>query len=684
MTDLLERRGYGQPRATVERPAGRSGDPLVAWAMLVLLGLAGFAAAATGMVWLGWWHPAAAALAGAAVTAAGALAALRVARIRTARVSTWLRPDRVVHAGVLAAGGAAWLIAVAGTDPGQVDGFGLLAIVHPAWFVALLLAVAGFVAALARPLPGRGLLVGGYLVLLVLILHGTTPLLLDQPQYAWTYKHVGVVELLLTGGGLTDSSDLYQQWPGLFAAAAGLSDLSGLAPLTLARWSPVFFNLAGLLVLLAIGRTLSSDPRVAYLTGFVFLSINWVEEDYLSPQAFAFLLSLGVLLVVLRWLRAVPPGRRGWRARLTAGRPSAPAVPPGTRVAALAALVLLFTVLTATHQLSPYLVVGQVAVLALAGLVRPRWTPLLLAAIAVGYLLPRFGLVSGSFDLFESLNFFSNAAGNADGWGSAGQAVSATVVRTLALSVWALAGLAVWRARHRLGSVLAPALLAAVPFGLVFAQSYGGEAIYRVFLFSAPWCAYLIADLLLRSRWWPRPGGGWTLRRGAVWAAVVLALAGAALGTAQGRHGQLVVDQQSTAEVAAARYLYQHAQPGATIALATPNFPSRLAANYDRFNRTVPVGEPDLVKGAEMRDDQLDIRYLPAIENYLLSFDGTTSYLVVSDGMRAQAEYFGYLPDGSLDTLARTLDSASGWSVFYRNSDVVIFQFDLPGQRSGA
>jgi hypothetical protein len=89
----------------------------------------------------------------------------------------------------------------------------------------------------------------------------------------------------------------------------------------------------------------------------------------------------------------------------------------------------------------------------------------------------------------------------------------------------------------------------------------------------------------------------------------------------------------------------------------------------------VPVGEPDLVKGAELRDAQLDRRYVPGIEDYLRSFHGTTSYLVVSDGMRAQAEYFGYLPDGSLDALEEALAAAPGWSVFYRNDEVAIYQY---------
>jgi hypothetical protein len=653
----------------------RWSEPAVAWALVVLVSLAGFAAATTALAWAGWWQPRPVALAGALAVVASCLAALARSVPGPSLRRSWRRPGpaTVGHLAVLATGAGLWLAAVAGTDVARVGELGLLATVHPAFFAALLLCAAGFVAALRRPGGGRGLLLGGYLVLLVLILHGTTPLLLDNPEYAWTYKHLGVAELLRDQGGLTDSGDIYQQWPSLFAAVAGLSDLAGVTPLGLARWAPVFFSLAGALVVLAIGRTLSRNRRVAYLAAFLFLCLNWIEEDYLSPQAFAYLLGLGVLLVALRWLRRPPEvrhGRPGWLARLHAGSLRAPAVPPPVRMVALAVVVGLFAVLTASHQLSPYLLVGQLAVLVALRLIRPWWLVPVLAGIAVAYLLPRFGMVSGSFHVFESLDFFGNAAGNAESWGSTGQAFSAVVVRTLALAVWTVAGFAVWRSRHRLGAVLVPAVLAGTPFVLLAAQSYGGEAIYRVFLFSVPWCAYLIADLVVRAK---LPTG--QIRQALVWAVAVLALAGGALATVQGRHGQLMVDEQTTSELAAARYLYGNATPGATIALATPDFPSRLAGNYDQFNRSVPVGEPDLVKGAELRDAQLDRRYVPGIEDYLRSFHGTTSYLVVSDGMRAQAEYFGYLPDGSLDALEEALAAAPGWSVFYRNDEVAIYQY---------
>jgi hypothetical protein len=598
------------------------------------------------------------------------------------------RPRRIAYGlgdlVVMAAATALWIVALHRTHIRDVGAYGLLATISPLYFVALVLIVAGFLAEIARG-ARRGWVPVAYTVLLILLLHATTPALLAEPEYPWTYKHIGVIELFLQHGRVLDSGDLYQEWPAFFVTGAWLSKLSGVAPLDYATWAPVVFNLTGSLILLAIARTLTTDRRVAYLTVFLFQCINWIEEDYLSPQGFAFVLTLGVILVVLRWLRpALAPaaGRsRISRARawLVRGVPPAPSMSRPARAGALLLFAALVAVVTASHQLSPYMIVFDLLVLVLVGLVTPWWTVLVALVIPIGYLVPRWHLVSADFKVFESIDILHNASGNAAGWGSDGQAFSALVVRTLAIVAWllVLVRLLLAARRNRFGTVIRPALLTFAPFALLFAQSYGGEAIYRVFLFSAPWCGYLLADLVVRAgqrleaRPRTRTGGG----RLALFTVAVLVTTLAALASVQGRHGQLEVDQQSTASVRAAEYLYAHGQPGATIVLAAQDFPSRLAADYPEFNRTVPVGDPDLVTGAGLQHVRLTSAYLPRIENFARSFDGTTVYLVVSNEMRDYARYFGYLPDGSLDDLQRTLDTAPGWSVFYRNSDATIYQY---------
>lgn len=642
-------------------------DPVV----LLILTLGVFVGSSALAAWTAWWHPAGVALLTALVAAGGGALWVWQRRPRPRRGdfrADRVRPGLLAHAATLAVALAAWLVSLAHTDVTRVGQFGLLATLPPLFLVAVVVTLAGFVVEVRRPGAPRRIVLAAYLGLAILLVHATTPLLLEEPQYAWTYKHLGVIEYVLAHGHVTGGPDIYQQWPAFFTAVAVLVDLLGVSTVAVAPWAPVVFTVLSGTLVGAIARTLGGDVRTVWSAVLAFVGITWVGQDYLAPQGLAFVLSLGIFSVVLRHLRPGVGTRR-------------------SRAAAIALVAGTTAVLSATHQLSPYLVAAVVASFVVARVVRPWWVALVVGAIPVLYLLPRYGFVAGSFNLLDGFNLFANAAGNGGTWGSTGQAVSAIVVRTLSLAVWAGAAWAVWRSgrQWRTPEVLVPALGAVVPFGLVLAQSYGGEAIYRVFLFSAPWCA-----LLLVGRWGPlaprplagrprtdgrRPAGRLGVRPVLGTAAAVLLAALALLSTMQGRHGHLMVDRQAPAEVAAARHLYAHAQPGATIILATPNFPSRLAANYGEFNRTVAGPDPDLVPGAGLRDAMLNVQYLPVIESYAESIPGRPTYLVVSDGMRRYATYFGALPDGSLDALERTLQRDPEWTVWYDNGEVTIYEW---------
>jgi hypothetical protein len=171
--------------------------------------------------------------------------------------------------------------------------------------------------------------------------------------------------------------------------------------------------------------------------------------------------------------------------------------------------------------------------------------------------------------------------------------------------------------------------------------------------------------LFLRARRLPR------------WIGVIagsLALTAAPLASIQGMHGQLEVNQFSTAEVRASQYIYSHAPAGSTIVLAAINFPGPLGPRYDEF---VPRNDhvADLVDGAELAHTALTPDYLPTIDDYVKGQRGTQSFLVIGKAMRAYAHFFGHLPEGALDNLDRTLADAPEWMVYYRNPDVVIYRF---------
>src|SRR5690606_35935852 len=153
-----------------------------------------------------------------------------------------VRPGLLAHAATLAVALAAWLVSLAHTDVIRVGQFGLLATLPPLFLVALVVTLAGLVVVARRPGAHRLILLRAYLVLAILLVHATTPLLLEEPQYAWTYKHLGVIEYVLAHGHVTGGPDIYQQWPAFFTAVAVLVDLLGVSTVAVAPWAPVVFT----------------------------------------------------------------------------------------------------------------------------------------------------------------------------------------------------------------------------------------------------------------------------------------------------------------------------------------------------------------------------------------------------------------------------------------------------------
>jgi hypothetical protein len=565
-----------------------------------------------------------------------------------------------------------WLVAVASSSTAGVGDYGLLSVMHPTFFAAVALCAGGFVFELRRR-DWRWPVLVGYIVLLLLILHATVPVLVYEPEYAWSYKHVGVLEYIRTHGAVDNPKDIYLQWPAFFALGAEVVAVTAINALRLAAWAPLFFDALNCLPLFAIARTLSSDRRLPFLTVFLFTAVNWVGQDYFAPQAFTFVLCLGALMIMLRWMRRVPgsanrrpprPIARLWR-WLQRGLVEVPYTSTRTRNLALGALYFVYAVVAASHQLSPYVVAMGATGLVLLGLIQPLRVVPILIGIAVLYLLPRHQ-VADNYGLFNGFNFFHNAQGNGPSLGTtAGRVFSSHVVQLLAVELWGLAALAVLDSRRRLGLVAVPAVLGFTPFALLLAQSYGGEAIYRVYLFTAPWCAYLIASMVLRWRWVPR----------AVGASVgALAMTGAILACMQGEHGQLVFGQFTRAEVQAATVIYSDAPAQSSIVLAMSNFPSRVTPRYPVFGGG-PNSDLDLITSLDLEGHALDDRDLPAIESYFQSLGPAPAFLVISPAMAHFAHFFGYLPDGAMDRLRSTVAGSPDFTVYYRNQDVMIYRY---------
>jgi O-antigen/teichoic acid export membrane protein len=426
---------------------------------------------------------------------------------------------------------ALWAAPFVGADPADMTDLGLLSLLTPMSAAALLLLTAGFGWSLARN--RSGVLPALHVVVLLVLLHGTPALLFGTVRYSWSWKHLGIVDFVQRTGGVDVAAatmPIYHNWPGFFAGAAVLTDLAGLPDARgLALWAPLAFNLANLLVLRALFRSFVGDRRQVWLAVWLYFVTTWVGQDYFSPQATVLVLHLAVLtLLVRRYRRPWPAG--------------AAAAPLTGRAPGLVAAVLVLAI-ASSHQITPVvLVITLVALPVLRVLPVGRFALLALTATvgwAVGpaatWTFPNLSAVVGTFldpvaNVGETLDKSEDLRGAQVLVSFGGRAV------VVAAAVLAVAGVVVALRRGVVDRVALVVLVS--PAGLIALTSFGGETLFRVFLFAAPAMAHFVAGAVLAAAdglRWPRP-----LRSPALGTAVVMAAA--VPGFLLGHYGTSIVD----------------------------------------------------------------------------------------------------------------------------------------------
>lgn len=570
----------------------------------------------------------------------------------------------------LCAGLALWIVSLSKFDLTRLGPSGLPGQAPLTWYVALAAFAGGAIWSIWS-VPHRGWLTGLYVAGVALVLAGTIPALTDVPQYAWTYKHIGVIHLIEAQGSLNPSVDIYNRWPGLFALCAALSRLAGVDAVAYAGWvQPVFMGLDALIVA-AIARTITRDARVAGMSALLFIAINWVNQAYLSPQTLAYTLELTLMLLVVGQLSTAKPsgfnnriaGLLGRISRRPQTAESFGAQPTLNRRAVIAAIAVLDAIIVVTHQLTPYMVLLQLGTLLALGITRPRWLLLLLGAITLAYLAPHASYLQSHYGLFSGIDPLGNAATVTPGpnihrtWLNSHSGLMLSFLAALMAAIGSAA--LVWTGSARKAIPLVALMLA--PGGILLAQSYGGEAALRVYMFSAPWIAILIASGLAVLA----PRGGSLLTGVVVVAALALYLP-AALGTA-------ATDVIPADEVQASEYAYAHAPAGAAFLLAGQNFPLRVGARYPVMVGGTGEATPDLLRDVPSLADQA-----PGERDLQLVITNMTSYsahpyLVFSTSQFAHAAIFQTTLPHSLERLEGYVANSPSFRLWYRTANVRIY-----------
>jgi hypothetical protein len=599
---------------------------------------------------------------------------------------------------------ALWLLSLRHVALDRMRDLGLLQVLPVLYWAAVAVLTLGFVFALYdRRI--RTVWLAGYVLGLIAVIHATPALLYPTLRYSWAWKHLAIIDAMLRHGGPVPNAGLlaiYNQWPGFFVLNGLLLRGTGLhSALGYAQWTPPVVNALLLAPLLLLYRTVTRDRRLVWGAAWIFYSCSWVGQDYFSPQAFAFLLYVVVLAVVFRQLAAEreratlgpggaavpgPPGRSPGSGATPLAAAATPPSGPGTPGRAprrgrlwgwepsrLVLVLVVEAAIISSHQLTPLMLVTVLAALSLPRRNRRVALPLLLSAAAM--VLAWAATVARPY-ISANLSSFGQALlspdGNAvsgfAGLGSAapGQVVTDLVDRSLSAVVFLLAVVCFFRLPWIRRTGLPLAVLSPVP--LLLANSYGGEIIFRVYLFALPAMAFMVSALLLRPGRRPR-------LRAAGLPVLLLALLG---GLFVSYDSKEEMNWFTRNEVDAAAYVTS-TPAGSAIVVLTDNVPG-IYQHYDDHPLVQLYLQAPEVTGLLVENPLAGLEI--AVTG---SRPGEPAYLVLTRGQEAQLYLTGVLPAATFGQLEATVAQTPGFTEVYRNPDAVIYRFvPTPAPTKGA
>ncbi|MFE2038550.1 hypothetical protein ACFXBB_36080 [Streptomyces scopuliridis] len=571
-------------------------------------------------------------------------------------VNALFRPQQLLAWLPLAGAAALWAWSLPRIGFRDIGDFGLLDRFPVAFYASLVVLSTGFLLSLRRAgtAPWWPL---SYCVAMLLALKAPPALLYDSVRYAWASKHDAVIARLLADGTVHPHAELsggmsaYDQWPGFFSLNAALIRAFGVpGAASYTNWAPVLLGLLTLPVLILIYRTFTDDWRLVWAAVWIFQLANWVGQDYLSPQGFAYLLFLTVFAVVVRHF--VRPGSAGRLRDRSLLDPAAASVPPPTttrqRAAGVAILAPLIAAVNASHQLTPVMLCMTLMALCLTR--RYRNLGLL---VVTGVLMLVWDLTMGRVLFLDTLSTLRDSAGdllNNSRAGFAGEPTgpgpelvgSANILMVLVLG--ALAGAAVLLRRRLVRSALPLLLAAAAPVPLFAVNDYGGEMLFRVYLFGLPGTAFFAAAALVPAV--AGTGRARRLARGASVIALPVALIALLAGFLPSYYGKEGMQYAPPAETAFVKRAYDRAPDGALILATTGSFPGAYY-RYDRYERWF-FTEQEVPENLKMLRDPAG--YLDAGIP-----DGRPAFVILTPSQEKATIGEGYLPPGGFDRMSEAL-----------------------------
>ncbi|MFE9374616.1 hypothetical protein ACFYM2_33270 [Streptomyces sp. NPDC006711] len=593
-----------------------------------------------------------------------------------------IRPQLLLTWLPLGTATALWIYALPRIDYGHMGDWGLLDKLPAAFYLSLAVLTGGFVVSLRRAgtapwWPGL------YSVALLFALKAPTAILYDAVRYPWASKHDAVVSHLLAnqelrpGVPLSGNMAAYDQWPGFFTLNAGLVRAFGVdTAASYLNWAPLFYGVVLIPVLVLVYRTFAEDWRLVWTGVWIFEVANWVGQDYFSPQGLALILHLAVLAVVFRhFVRPGSAGRLRSRAELD---PAAAGIPPPTtarqRAVCVAVLVPMIAAINFTHQLTPVMLCVALGALSLTR----RHRDLGLLAVTALIMLV-WDLTMGRPLFVETLASLKESVGNLLHNSRAGYVGELTgpgpvlqgradVVMVLVVAVLALVAVVLRRALTR--SALPLLVVSVAPVPLFAVNDYGGEMLFRVYLFGLPGAAFFAAAALVPAA--GRAVAGVKVvgtgakagrvspvarrRIGAVALPLVLVLLVG--GFVPAYYGKERMYYTPPAETAMVTRVIDNAPKGSMILAVTGSFPQALR-RYDQLEHWFVAEQEEPRNVAMLRDP---VGFLEP----QLPKDGRSVYFLFTRTQYVYSAGEGLLPVGGFQELEAKLEASARFRVIDR------------------
>ncbi|CAN5472678.1 hypothetical protein BH11ACT6_BH11ACT6_42280 [soil metagenome] len=541
----------------------------------------------------------------------------------------WLAPA------VLAVAALAFAFAATTLDAPPSE-YGLLTSASPLLLASILLTAVGFVLAVRA----NSFRVAGLAVFLMIVVQRLpTAIGTDGPMYPWVYKHLGVVDYIQHTNALAHGVDVYNDWPGIFGLTAWFSDLTGLSPTAFAHWFTPGWHLLFVLLIFAAARAWDLDRMQAMVAVFVAASINWVAQDYFSPQGTAMLLAVGVIIVMGHSRQ---------------------------RPVAVPILIVLFAAVVISHQLTPFWLLAAIGLLAVTKRLKPWWIFIPLGVILLAFVASNYSAISGFLDF--SGNVVDNAKSNVPTVGSPGQQLMSMMVRALTAAMWlSTAAVLAYRA-YRRQPFFALGVLAFSPMLIIAGASYGGEAIFRVFLYSLVGCSIILAPGLL---------GLLQGRRMAFGTGMAAVLVATAL-SAQGYFGGWFAYLMPRAQVEAVNNVLMEADFPAYVSTPVPSWPQRGNWRYVDYSRFKDSYDHSFVVQMHLAGAAFDAKTdYPLLTKMVGERTDASTYMVLTDQMDQYAYYFGVLQTNGMDELREQALEDPFWKLVYDGDGVMVFRHDI-------